>query len=79
MTIKLTDVAKKAGVSPTTVSRVINNYGSLSQKTIDKVHLAMKELNYQPNSFARSLQGKNTQLIGLIFWRTRRKTRNEIF
>ena len=67
MTIKLTDVAKKAGVSPTTVSRVINNYGSLSQKTIDKVHLAMKELNYQPNSFARSLQGKNTQLIGLIF------------
>lgn len=67
MTIKLTDVAKRAGVSPTTVSRVINNYGSLSQKTIDKVHVAMNELNYQPNSLARSLQGKNTQLIGLIF------------
>ncbi|ANZ98622.1 LacI family transcriptional regulator [Carnobacterium divergens] len=67
MTIKLTDVAKKAGVSPTTVSRVINHYGYLSQKTIDKVHLAMEELNYQPNSLARSLQGKNTQLIGLIF------------
>lgn len=67
MTIKLTDVAKRAGVSPTTVSRVINNYGSLSQKTIDKVHQAMEELDYQPNSLARSLQGKNTQLIGLIF------------
>lgn len=67
MAIKLTDVAKKAGVSPTTVSRVINNYGSLSQKTIDKVQQAMKELNYQPNSLARSLQGKNTQLVGLIF------------
>lgn len=67
MAVKLTDVAKRAGVSPTTVSRVINNYGSLSQKTIDKVKLAMKELNYQPNSLARSLQGKNTQLIGLIF------------
>lgn len=67
MAIKLTDVAKKAGVSPTTVSRVINNYGSLSQKTIDKVNQAMKELNYQPNSLARSLQGKSTQLIGLIF------------
>ncbi|RDW18842.1 LacI family DNA-binding transcriptional regulator [Oceanobacillus chungangensis] len=67
MGIKLTDVAKKAGVSATTVSRVINNYGYLSQKTIDKVHKAMEELNYQPNSMARSLQGKNTQLIGLIF------------
>lgn len=67
MTIKLTDVAKKAGVSPTTVSRVINNYGSLSQKTIDKVHQAMDDLNYIPNSLARSLQGKGTQLIGLIF------------
>lgn len=67
MVIKLTDVAKKAGVSPTTVSRVINHYGSLSQKTIDKVNAAMKELNYQPNALARSLQGKNTQLIGLVF------------
>lgn len=67
MVVKLTDVAKKAGVSPTTVSRVINNYGSLSQKTIQKVHEAMKELNYQPNSLARSLQGKKTQLIGLVF------------
>ncbi|MGY3766865.1 LacI family DNA-binding transcriptional regulator [Vagococcus vulneris] len=67
MAIKLTDVAKKAGVSPTTVSRVINNYGSLSQKTIEKVHQAMEELNYQPNSLARSLQGKKSQLIGLIF------------
>ncbi|BDR58881.1 LacI family DNA-binding transcriptional regulator [Xylocopilactobacillus apicola] len=64
---KLADVAKKAGVSPTTVSRVINNYGAISQKTRSKVHEAMKELNYQPNSLARSLQGKKTQLIGLIF------------
>ncbi|WEV61060.1 LacI family DNA-binding transcriptional regulator [Streptococcaceae bacterium ESL0729] len=63
---KLTDVAKLAGVSPTTVSRVINKYGSLSQKTIDKVHKAMEELNYQPNNLARSLQGKKTMLIGLI-------------
>lgn len=67
MGVKLTDVAKRAGVSATTVSRVINHYGYLSQKTIDKVHKAMEELNYQPNSMARSLQGKDTQLIGLIF------------
>lgn len=65
--IKLADVAKLAGVSPTTVSRVINNYGYLSQKTINKVHAAMDELNYQPNNLARSLQGKSTNIIGLIF------------
>ena len=48
MRAKLSDVAKKAGVSPTTVSRVINNYGYISDKTRNKVHEAMKELNYQP-------------------------------
>lgn len=67
MVVKLTDVAELAGVSATTVSRVINNYGYLSKKTIDKVHSAMRELNYQPNSLARSLQGKSTMLIGLVF------------
>lgn len=64
---KLEDVAKLANVSPTTVSRVINNHEHLSQKTKDKVYSAMKELNYQPNNLARSLQGKNTKLIGVIF------------
>lgn len=67
MVAKLSDVAELAGVSVTTVSRVINNYGSLSQKTIDKVHAAMRELHYQPNAMARSLQGKSSQFIGLIF------------
>lgn len=62
----LDDIAKMAGVSATTVSRVINNYGSLSEKTKTKVFAAMKELNYQPNSLARSLKGKKTQLIGVI-------------
>ncbi|MFV5772066.1 LacI family DNA-binding transcriptional regulator, partial [Pediococcus acidilactici] len=42
---KLTDVAKEAGVSPTTVSRVINNYGYLSEETKNKVFQAMKKLN----------------------------------
>ena len=64
---KLNDVAKLAGVSVTTVSRVINDHGYLSQKTKDKVFKAMKELHYQPNNMARSLQGKNTKLIGVIF------------
>ncbi|MFD1392696.1 LacI family DNA-binding transcriptional regulator [Lacticaseibacillus jixianensis] len=64
---KLADVAALAGVSITTVSRVINDYGAISTKTRNKVHAAMKTLNYQPNSLARSLQGKRTKLIGLIF------------
>lgn len=67
MSVKLTDVAKKAGVSATTVSRVINNHGYLSKQTKEKVFAAMHELNYQPNSLARSLQGKKLKLIGLIF------------
>lgn len=64
---KLDDVAKLAGVSRTTVSRVLNNRGYLSQKTIDKVHTAMTELNYQPNIVARQLFKKQTNIIGLLF------------
>ena len=67
MVAKLTDVAKLAGVSPTTVSRVIYKKGYLSEKTIQKVNDAMRELGYKPNNLARSLQGKSAKLIGLIF------------
>lgn len=67
MTAKLTDVAELAGVSPTTVSRVINKKGYLSQKTIAKVEAAMRKLGYKPNNLARSLQGKSAKLVGLIF------------
>lgn len=66
MKTKLTDVAKLAGVSPTTVSRVINNHNAVSKETIQLVQKAMKELNYQPNAFARGLHGKSTNLIGII-------------
>jgi LacI family sucrose operon transcriptional repressor len=64
---KLQDVAEKAGVSVTTVSRVINNYGYLGKKTVEKVNAAMRELHYLPSTAARSLQGKGTNLVGLIF------------
>jgi LacI family sucrose operon transcriptional repressor len=63
---KLNDVAQLAGVSPTTVSRVLNNRGYISQETKDQVHKAMQELNYFPNDVARSLFSKRTNLIGLI-------------
>ncbi|CAM4291618.1 LacI family DNA-binding transcriptional regulator [Weissella hellenica] len=64
---KLEDVAKLAGVSKTTASRVLNNRGYLSDETLKKVHDAMETLNYQPNAAARQLFKRKTGLIGLIF------------
>lgn len=60
------DVAEKAGVTVTTVSRVLNNRGYISDKTRKKVYEAMKELNYQPNELARSLYRRKSYLIGLL-------------
>ncbi|WP_334352616.1 LacI family DNA-binding transcriptional regulator [Companilactobacillus sp. HBUAS56257] len=67
MRAKIDDVAKLAGVSKTTVSRVMNKRGYLSDKTIKKVHDAMEELNYRPNVVARQLFKQETKLVGLIF------------
>jgi LacI family sucrose operon transcriptional repressor len=66
MAITLKDVAKKAGVTVTTVSRVLNNRGYISDKTRNKVYQVMKELNYQPNEIARSLSKKKSNIIGII-------------
>jgi LacI family transcriptional regulator, sucrose operon repressor len=63
---KIEDVARLAGVSPTTVSRVLNNRGYISNVTREKVQKAMNELNYFPNDVARSLFNKRSNLIGLI-------------
>ncbi|WP_424766619.1 LacI family DNA-binding transcriptional regulator [Paenibacillus sp. sgz302251] len=60
------DVAKKAKVSVTTVSRVLNNRGYISEATRAKVFKTMEELNYQPNEIARSLLRKQSNVIGLI-------------
>lgn len=63
---KISDVAKLAGVSPTTVSRVLNNRGYISEETRENVQKAMNELNYFPNDVARSLFNKRSNLIGII-------------
>ncbi len=60
------DVAEKAGVSISTVSRVINNTGRISEKTKKKVLKVMEELQYQPSVVASALTGKRTHTIGLI-------------
>ncbi|WP_240778827.1 LacI family DNA-binding transcriptional regulator [Shewanella sp. SNU WT4] len=61
------DVAKLAGVSQSTVSRVFVEGSSCSEKTKTKVMQAAKALNYRPNSFARSLTTQESRLIGLVF------------
>lgn len=70
MDSRIIDVAKKAGVSHTTVSRILNNAKGYSflEKTRQKVKLAAKEMNYTPNIAARVMQGKNpnSKMIGLI-------------
>lgn len=60
------DVANIAGVSPTTVSRVLNNRGYISEETRKKVYDAMEEINYYPNDIARALLNNRTYFIGVI-------------
>lgn len=60
------DVAERAGVSVTTVSRVLNNRGYISDEMRNKVGKAIEELNYTPNHLARSFYNNKTMSIGLI-------------
>ncbi|WP_058308542.1 LacI family DNA-binding transcriptional regulator [Gracilibacillus massiliensis] len=64
--VTIYDIAKKANVSPMTVSRVINNSGNIRLTTRKKVEKAIKELGYVPNSAARSLTSNKTKTLGLI-------------
>ncbi|GGH16455.1 LacI family DNA-binding transcriptional regulator [Paenibacillus segetis] len=60
------DIAKLAGVSRSTVSRVINNYPNVPAATREKVLRIIEQHHYEPNSFARALAGKGTDTIGLF-------------
>lgn len=66
MSPNIKDVAKKAGVSITTVSRVLNNHPNVSDKTKTKVNNVMVELNYYPHQIARALSKKQSFLIGIL-------------
>ena len=60
------EVAKLAGVSVATVSRVLNQNGYVNQETEKRVKEAIQTLNYKPNEVARSLYKKSSRTIGLI-------------
>lgn len=66
MAVTIKDVAKLAGVSPSTVSRVLSGHPRISQKTASKVREIMQELDYHPNVMAKSLVSKTTKSIGVI-------------
>jgi len=62
----LADVARKAGVGTTTVSRVINGGHRVSQRTLNRVQAVIDQLGYMPNQAARILKGERTKTIGLV-------------
>lgn len=61
------DVARLAGVSPKTVSRVINREPNVRAATRERVQQAIAELSYHPNQFARNLASHRSRLIALIY------------
>jgi LacI family transcriptional regulator len=61
------DVARKAGVSPMTVSRVVNGERNVRETTRETVLAAVKDLRYAPNPAARSLAGAQNARIGLLY------------
>ena len=64
--VTIKDIAKETGLAVATVSRVMNNRGYISEETRKKVNDAVKKLNYRPNELARSLQGKTSDVLGVI-------------
>lgn len=62
----ISDVAKKAGLSVSTVSRVINNHPYVAEEKRDAVLQAMRELNYQPSTAARQMRGQGSKIVGVI-------------
>ncbi len=60
------DIASRAGVSASTVSRVINNYPYVNKETRAKVLKVISEMNYVQNDSARSLATQNTKMAGIL-------------
>ena len=65
-TITIDDVARLAGVSRATAGRVVGNYGSVSEKSRERVWDAVRQLDYQPNLIARGLRSQTTKTIAVI-------------
>jgi LacI family transcriptional regulator len=66
MTIRMKDIAKELGISQATVSKVLRDHPDIGERTRQRVLERVKELDYQPNSLARSLVTGRSYLIGLV-------------
>lgn len=66
MKVTIYDVAKKANVSISTVSKVLNQTGKIKQETQERVFRAVEELHFQPSVVASALTGKRTFSIGML-------------
>src|SRR5947209_7530231 len=66
----MTDVAKLAGVSHQTVSRVVNGSDRVASETRERVLAAMRSLDYQPSAIARALKTGKSRTIGVISFAT---------
>lgn len=66
MAATIHDVAKLAGVNSSTVSRVLNGKATVMEETREKIYAAMRELDYHPNSLARSLANGQSGAIGVV-------------
>lgn len=64
--VSIRDVAKRAGVAISTVSKVLNNYPNVSEETKEKVSRAVSELNFVPNSVAAALSSKQSGRVALL-------------
>lgn len=64
--VTMKDIAKRAGVSPITVSRVVNNSGYVGAETRERVEMAIRDLNYVPNLVASSLRSRQSDLLALV-------------
>ncbi|MEL3958870.1 LacI family DNA-binding transcriptional regulator [Caldifermentibacillus hisashii] len=67
MKLNIKNIAKMAGVAPSTVSKVMNNYSGVSEETKRRVLEVIKETEYYPAFTARTLATKKSKLIGLIY------------
>ena len=79
MAVTIRDVAKEAGVAPSTVSRVIANSPKISDETKEKVEAIIKKLDYHPNAIARSLAKSSTSTIGIVLPREAKDLFNNPF